>query len=342
MADRRRRDLDVVTRGLKAWASEKRDGATVVEVRRPSAGWSNDTLMVTMVGPDPEPFDVVIRLPNLIPAFPDTGPVREAAVLRLLAAYDLPVPKVLALETDGEWLGDPFVVISKLPGHVVGEAAALDPWITSSDESVQRGVQEELITSLSQVHRLTAAVGAGLDLRRGLLEELDYWDRFVQWAADSRPSGELVDALAWCREHRPIEAGPDVLQWGDARLGNMLFDGQRRVTGIIDWELASFGPREMDLGWYLAMEELTTRMVKASVPGFRDAADFVAAYEESSGHPVRDLDWHLIFALTRATAINDREARVAERTQERYPGTYGDGHPLLRAARRRMNGFVAT
>jgi NAD(P)-dependent dehydrogenase (short-subunit alcohol dehydrogenase family) len=31
----------------------------------------------------------------------------------------------------------------------------------------------------------------------------------------------------------------------------------------------------------------------------------------------------------------------SDETQERYPGTYGDGHPLLRAARRRMDGFVA-
>lgn len=68
------------------------------------------------------------------------------------------------------------------------------------------------------------------------------------------------------------------------------------MVGIFDWQLASFGPREMDLTWYLAMEKLTTHMVKSSVPGFRDAQEFVAAYEQCSGHAVHDLDWHLIFA----------------------------------------------
>ncbi len=45
-------------------------------------------------------------------------------------------------------------------------------------------------------------------------------------------------------------------------------------------------------------------------PGFAPPAEVVARYEARSGRAVRHLDWHEVFALVRALAINDRTQRI--------------------------------
>jgi hypothetical protein len=49
------------------------------------------------------------------------------------------------------------------------------------------------------------------------------------------------------------------------------------------------------------------------VPGFPGRAEAVARYEEAGGPAVADdeLDWHEVFALVRALAINDRHQRIS-------------------------------
>ena len=39
---------------------------------------------------------------------------------------------------------------------------------------------------------------------------------------------------------------PASLCWGDARIGNVLFSDDRKITAVLDWEMATIGPAEMD------------------------------------------------------------------------------------------------
>src|SRR5437764_5366 len=91
--------------------------ARVVGVRRPSSGWTNETLIVELGGPV---GIVVVRMPALVPSFPDQDIGLEAAVMRALASSPVPVPEVLAIERDPHWLGAPFVVMTHVAGHVLG------------------------------------------------------------------------------------------------------------------------------------------------------------------------------------------------------------------------------
>ena len=54
----------------------------------------------------------------------------------------------------------------------------------------------------------------------------------------------------WLVEHRPAEEGEVVLSWGDSRIGNIIWD-DFRCAAVLDWEMASLGQPEMDLGWWL-------------------------------------------------------------------------------------------
>ncbi len=128
--------------------------------------------------------------------------------------------------------------------------------------------------------------------------------------------------------------------WGDARIGNLLFADDRTVASVLDWEMATIGPAETDLAWFLALDELTTYFVKRTVPGFGDRAAVVGRYEAALGRAVVDLEWHEIFALVRSTAINDRQARLADESGVAYPGVAGDGNPVLRVITRRIEAFA--
>jgi aminoglycoside phosphotransferase (APT) family kinase protein len=108
-----------------------------------------------------------------------------------------------------------------------------------------------------------------------------------------------------------------VLLWGDVRLGNLVFDAARRVTAVLDWDLAGLGPRELDLGWHFGLEFMMERLFGSRVPGFPEKAEAVARYEARSGHAATDLDWHEVFALVRALAINDRHQRITGEPRRR-------------------------
>ena len=38
--------------------------------------------------------------------------------------------------------------------------------------------------------------------------------------------------------------------WGDSRVGNVLYQDFRPVA-VLDWEMATLGPREMDVAWII-------------------------------------------------------------------------------------------
>ena len=51
--------------------------------------------------------------------------------------------------------------------------------------------------------------------------------------------------------------------------------------------------------------------LRATGARFPRAGEAVETYQQRSGHTVRNLAWHEVFALLRALAINDRHQRIA-------------------------------
>ena len=138
---------------------------------------------------------------------------------------------------------------------------------------------------------------------------MERWAAYVAWSSEGDPLPALAQALDWCRRHVPPEREP-VLLWGDVRLGNLVFDAERRVTAVLDWDLASIGPREMDLGWHIGLEFMMEALFGGRPPGFPGTAETLERYGRRSGYEAKDLAWHEVFALARALAINDRHQRI--------------------------------
>jgi aminoglycoside phosphotransferase (APT) family kinase protein len=339
-----RRDDAELTRGLTAWCAQRWPDAryTVAELGRPRSGWTNETLLVALHG---ETGDrrLVVRLPPGVPTWPVYDLGAQARVLGALAATPIPVPEVVAYEPAEEWLGAPFVVMSHEVGRPGPEAPALDPWVMESSPDAQRTLHEHFVDMLAAINTVDwHGDDIGGVLRGGeqaLAREVAWWSDYVDWASDGEPTAALADAIAWCAAHTPATEPPASLCWGDVRIGNMLFGEARDVLSVLDWEMASIGPAEMDLAWFVALDELTNYFVKKSVPGFLAKADVVARYEAALGRAVVDLEWHEIFALIRSTAINDRQARLAQASGVPYPGVAGADNPVLRVITRRIENF---
>jgi aminoglycoside phosphotransferase (APT) family kinase protein len=111
-----------------------------------------------------------------------------------------------------------------------------------------------------------------------------------------------------------------VLSWGDARIGNVIYQGVTPV-GVLDWEMASLGPREIDLGWMIFLHRFFQDMAEdfgmAGLPTFFAPAAVAETYAAASGHAPRDLDWFITYAATRhgviMTRVMGRQVHFGER-----------------------------
>jgi aminoglycoside phosphotransferase (APT) family kinase protein len=221
---------------------------------------------------------------------------------------------------DVQWIGSSFLVMPRVRGYIPGPAPAFDEVITAAPADEQGRIHDGLVDTLAALHAVDwAAPGLGSVLPGpSVADALDAWGAYVDWAGEGAPLPALRAALEWCRANRPdgggtgppVAPGP-VLLWGDPRLGNLVFDDERRVHAVLDWDLAALGPPEMDLGWVFGLDFMMEQLFGTRVPGFPTKADALARYEARSGHTVRALDFHEVFALMRALAINDRHQRIA-------------------------------
>ncbi len=273
----------------------------------------------------------MIRLPPVADGtFPTYDLAQQAAVQAAVGAAGVPVAGPARYEDDASFLGAPFIAMPFVGGPIPGEFTPADPWLTGlRDDTTRRSVWQSFLETLVSIHR---ASSADLGLRTGLPAELDHWDRYLAWATDGSPPAALAEALAWCRAHQPASEPPAGLLWGDVRLGNVVFDENTQgPRAVLDWDMASVGPAEMDLAWFLALEAVQRDLSGMTVPGFGTRDEAVALVEAGLGRPLVDLDWYETFALVRASAISTRIAILFQRAGRRSMFKLGQD-PTLAAA----------
>jgi aminoglycoside phosphotransferase (APT) family kinase protein len=311
------RDDAALREGLARWAAAHPGlvpgglGDTgIVSLEHAGGGMANETVLVDLGPAGP---GMVVRLPPLEPTFPDYDLGPQAMVQNAVAAAGVPAPAPAVVEHDPAWVGAPFLVMPRVRGDIPGPAPVFDPYVLEAGPGLQRRMGDGLIETLAAIHAVPweAAGLGGVLPGRSARDALARWAAYVEWSSQGEPLPALAAALEWCGRHVPSERDA-VLLWGDVRLGNLVFDAERRVIAVLDWDLACLGPPEMDLGWHFGLESMMTSLFGRRVPGFPDRAESLARYEGASGHAVREgeLAWHEIFALVRALAINDRHQRI--------------------------------
>jgi aminoglycoside phosphotransferase (APT) family kinase protein len=124
--------------------------------------------------------------------------------------------------------------------------------------------------------------------------------------AGARPYPHLHTALAWLRHHAP-PAGPVSLSWGDAKLGNCVFNAQGRVAAALDWEQATLSHPVDDLAWWLMLDEcLSDGYGVPRLSGLPTRQETVAHWERASGLRADDLPFYEVFTAWRMALIMAR------------------------------------
>jgi len=188
-------------------------------------------------------------------------------------------------------------------------------WVLELSSQERAVMVEDASRVLAELHGVDLeAVGLGglrTHSEAGLDGQLRFWREFFGWAAagDSNPTVEA--AFAWLDEHAPAAAGPDVLTWGDARIGNLIFDENLAVAAILDWEMVAVGPAAMDIGWWLFLMRHHTDGIGLPLPaGFPSAAEFVARYEERTGSVLGDLHYWEVLAAVKMGVLMHRAGNL--------------------------------
>ncbi len=305
---------DELTAGFARWLGERDEIGEVVrcDATRPGhGGMSSTTLLVhtdCLADGIERVEDLVLRLDAPLPLFPDDDVIRQARILHALAASDIPVPAVRFVEPDPRVLGRPFLVTE----HVVGRIPGDDPpyqlvgWLADAPPDDQARVQHGALATLARINTTeVGSIGLGSLRREGgpdaLAADVEYWDRYLDWAADGERVAVVDEALARCRSERPATDDAH-LCWGDARLGNLVFDDRCEVAAVLDWEMATVGPPGLDLGWML-FAEATAQHWLEPLAGFRSIDDAARDYAAMVGDDIAQLDWYLAWGGVRAAAV---------------------------------------
>ncbi len=115
----------------------------------------------------------------------------------------------------------------------------------------------------------------------------------------------------------------------------MIFGSDHRVAAVIDWEVASIGPPEIDVGHWLFFDRFATDAVGVETASrLARSAATVARYEDRSGRVLGDLEWfemleELVIATTLVRQADARVARGNGRTRHAH-GPRQHGHPDAR------------
>jgi aminoglycoside phosphotransferase (APT) family kinase protein len=203
----------------------------------------------------------------------------EFRVYEALQATGVPVPDVLWLEGDPQWLDRPFFVMGRLPGE-----ASPQRLLATGFDGHAEAIAQQKIEILVRIHDLDWRA-LGLDFL-GIPEseaacaslEVDRWESIMrEQQLEPQPALEL--GIAWLRTHQPV-AQKVTLVHADYRTGNFLVD-KGRITGVLDWEMVHLGDPLEDLAWVCLRSWRWGG--DSRIGGLLDRADLYRRYAAASG-----------------------------------------------------------
>ena len=307
-----KRDLEADGAKFERWLRARLPRATDLRmsplVSPTSSGFSNETLLFDLAwseGGRAKSEKLVVRIqPIGYQVFPEYDLGLQFRTMQLLASTDVPVPRMLWLEAEDKSIfGAPFYVMAQVAGRVPTDQPPYHTggWMTEISPAEREAIWLGGFDAMARIHRLDLdATGFGF-LRRpqlgsnGLDQELAYYDKYWEWASQGRDNPVIQTARNWLLANKPKNE-PEGLVWGDARIGNMIFDGTKPVA-VLDWEMVCTGSPEKDVGWAIFLDKHHSEGLGVPrLEGFPSYEDTLAFYGERSGRKVRNAHYYQVYA----------------------------------------------
>lgn len=287
---------------LRAWLQERLPigPAAPYKVVRHQAGHSNETFFVTWGR-----AEYVLRRPPAGAFLPTAHDVlREHRILSALADTETRTPKPILACEDPTVIGAPFYLMEKLSGVVLRDA------LPGNAQDLAR-IGDELVDALAEVHNVDWRK-AGIEGKpEGYLErQVRRWtgqmEMTLPWTSNVRAVPELIDVGQWLATNVP-KSPRTTLVHGDYKLDNVLFElgARTKLTGILDWEMATLGDPLADVGWMLSFwreagdppPDITAASRVTEAPGMRTRSELISRYEAKTGTKVENLRFYETLAV---------------------------------------------
>lgn len=353
------RDNDELADQLAQWLATKVEAdepPRVTSLTKPQAGGMSSTTLLFDAewneNGQPAGGSFVARLApedSSFPVFETYDLEQQYAIMAGVAeATDTPVPELCWLETDPKVLGSTFFVMRRVNGRVCEDNPpyVFFGWVFDATPEQRLEITRKTVETIAKVHgidnpeqKFPMLHGEGSALRR----HFDAQKQWYNWALanDGFRIPLLERTFDWLEQNWPQESGPDVLNWGDARPGNIMFEESESadLVAVLDWEMAALGPRELDVAWPILIhrffQDIATKFDQPGLPDFLRRSDIEKMYEEATGHKVVDLDWYLMYAALRHGIVMGRIKRrmihFGEDTDTEDRDDYVMHRPLIEA-----------
>lgn len=309
---------------LEAWLAARLPDAAYLKLShegKPGSGFSAETTILSATwveGGDARSGKFVLRketpdppvYPTQVPGLDVEVEIQHRIMSALLEHSDVPLAPLHGLELDPSVLGTPFYVMGFVEGIVPIESPmyTLEGFFTELAPASREAMVRGGVEVLAKIHQVDwQAAGLGWLVPEGATpnaqRQLDIWEAYAERELRGREHPLLAKALAWLRARTPEESAP-CLNWGDPRVGNVIWRDDRPVC-VTDFEAASIAPPEHDLGWWLMFDRWAHESsgVTERAPGDISREEQKAHYESIVGRSLGDLAWYEVFAAARYAAI---------------------------------------
>jgi aminoglycoside phosphotransferase (APT) family kinase protein len=233
---------------------------------------------------------------------------REVAVLSKLAPVFDRAPRVLAYHDESDVLGAPFYLMERRRGVILRRELP-----AGIDTSTVRRLCELLVDTLVDLHAVDfQAAGLGeFGKPQGYIErQVRGWtERYTGSQTDD--ISDVTEVAAWLAANMPADGAPSLIH-NDYKFDNVIFDPSlERITGVLDWEMATIGDPLMDLGtaisyWVHADDPQIFQMPIFGVtmkPGMFRRDELAARYLARAGRPPTDLVFYYAFGLFKTAVV---------------------------------------
>lgn len=317
------RDMASVPAAISQWLSTVMPGGTAPEITVESGidsnGMSSETIVLTGrwqkddAAVEQKWVARVAPTEADVPVFDHYRLDHQFEVIRLVGELtDVPVPRVRWIDDVGTVLGTPFFLMDHVEGSVPPDVMPYtfgDNWFADAPADKRRELQDSTVEVLAKLHSIPNAKYTfeflaevdppGPNPLRRHFSWLKNWYAFA--VTDIGPSPLVERAIAWLEANFPehVAASEPVLAWGDSRIGNVLYRDFRPVA-VLDWEMATVGPRELDVAWivfaHMVFQELAGLAGMPGLPDVMREEDVKATYQQLTGVSLGDLHWFHVYS----------------------------------------------
>ena len=316
------RDADAMAVAVTSWLADRLPAGADPKVKLSGAsdanGMSSETVLASIDWREDgtqRHGDFVMRIApsrDDLPVFAEYELGDQFKVLEIVhQRTEVPVPEPSWLEPTGDVIGSPFFFMNRIDGVIPPDVMPYtfgENWLFDAPREQQEQLQTSTIRAVAELHAIPNPTqvfdfldspGEGTALRRHLDHTLAWYEYAVDGPSGTKMRSALADrAFAWLEANLP-ETDEAVLSWGDARIGNVIYQ-DFEPAAVIDWEMVSLGPRELDLAWMAFAHEVFQGIANTfelpGLPEFLRPEDIAATYRDITGITVGDLTWYRVYA----------------------------------------------